>query len=81
MGESTFDIKILKKVGYGLITKQEVELLSSEIKLSLKSWNIIDYNTPTYSSQWNRMFKAFSRAFKKDYAFRNYLDSAQTLLY
>ncbi|WP_338226534.1 DDE-type integrase/transposase/recombinase, partial [Algoriphagus confluentis] len=43
------------------------EFIEKNLKKSLKSWNIDDCNTPTYSPQSNGMCEALNATFKRDY--------------
>lgn len=56
------------------------EFIEKNLKKSLKSWNIIDCNTPTYSPQSNGMCEALNGTFKRDYVYESCLDSAQIVL-
>ncbi|MFT7201654.1 MAG: putative transposase [Algoriphagus sp.] len=56
------------------------EFIEKNLKKSLKSWNIDDCNTPTYSPQSNGMCEALNGTFKRDYVYESCLDSAQIVL-
>jgi len=56
------------------------EFIEKILKKSLKSWNIDDCNTPTYSPQSNGMCEALNGTFKRDYVYESCLDNAQTVL-
>jgi putative transposase len=56
------------------------EFIEKILKKSLKSWNIEDCNTPTYSPQSNGMCEALNGTFKRDYVYESCLDNAQTVL-
>lgn len=53
------------------------EYIEKNLKKSLKTWNIVDCNTPTYSPQSNGMCEALNGTFKRDYVYESCLDSAQ----
>jgi len=57
-----------------------VRYIEKELLKSLKSWNIENCNTPTYSPQSNGMCEALNGTFKRDYVFENCLDSAQVII-
>ena len=56
------------------------EFVEKNLKTSLKSWNIIDCNTPTYSPQSNGMCEALNGTFKRDYVYESCLDTSQTVI-
>jgi putative transposase len=56
------------------------EFIEKNLKKSLKSWNIDDCNTPTYSPQSNGMCEALNGTFKRDYVYESCLDSALIVL-
>ena len=56
------------------------EFIEKKLKASLKSWNIVDCNTPTYSPESNGMCEAFNATFKRDYVYESCLDNPQTVL-
>ncbi len=56
------------------------EFIEKQLRKRLKSWNIEDCNTPTYSPQSNGMCEALNATFKRDYVFENCLDSAELVL-
>jgi putative transposase len=56
------------------------EFIEKNLKKSLKSWNIDDCNTPTYSPQSNGMYEALNGTFKRDYVYESCLDSVQIVL-
>lgn len=56
------------------------EYIEKKLQKSLKSWNIVNCNTPTYSPQSNGMCEALNGTFKRDYVFENCLDSAQVVI-
>ncbi|MFT4854917.1 MAG: putative transposase [Algoriphagus sp.] len=56
------------------------EFIEKNLKKSLKSLNIDDCNTPTYSPQSNGMCEALNGTFKRDYVYESCLDSAQIVL-
>lgn len=56
------------------------EFIEKKLRASLKSWNIIDCNTPTYSPQSNGMCEAFNATFKRDYVYENCLENPKTVL-
>lgn len=56
------------------------EFIEKNLKTSLKSWNVDDCNTPTYSPQSNGMCEALNGTFKRDYVYESCLDNAQTVL-
>jgi putative transposase len=56
------------------------EYIEKELKKSIKQWNIIDCNTPTYSPQSNGMCEALNGTLKRDYIYENCLDSPQIVI-
>jgi putative transposase len=56
------------------------EYIEKELKKSIKQWNIIDCNTPTYSPQSNGMCEALNGTLKRDYIYKNCLDSPQIVI-
>jgi len=56
------------------------EFIEKNLKVSQKSWNIVDCNKPTYSPQSNEMCEALNGTFKRDYVYESYLHNAQTVL-
>lgn len=56
------------------------EYIEKRLQKSLKSWNIDDCHTPTYSPQSNGMCEAFNGSFKRDYVYESCLDNAQTVI-
>lgn len=56
------------------------EFVEKKLKARLKSWNIVDCSTPTYSPQSNGMCEALNGTFKRDYVYESCLDNAQTVL-
>ncbi|GGZ41878.1 hypothetical protein GCM10007049_38860 [Echinicola pacifica] len=55
------------------------EFVEKKLKASLKSWNSVDCNTPTYSPQSNGMCEALNGTFKIDYVYESCLDNTQTV--
>lgn len=76
------------RFGRALPTKGQLQFLHDNgpeftektLKRSLRSWNIDDCNTPTYSAQSNGMCEALNGTFKRDYVYESFLDSAQIVL-
>lgn len=51
------------------------EYVEKRFQASLKSWNIQDCRTPTYSPQSNGICESFNGTFKRDYVYQNCLET------
>lgn len=79
---------LIQRFGHQLPNKGQLQFLhdngpeyiEKKLQISLKSWNIDNCNTPTYSPQSNGMCEALNGTFKRDYVFENCLDNAQNVI-
>ncbi len=53
------------------------EYLEKIFQKQLKDWEVINFNTPTYSPQSNGMCEAFNGTFKRDSLYQNCLESEE----
>jgi putative transposase len=51
------------------------EYIEKQFQESLKSWNVKDCRTPTYSPQSNGICESFNGTFKRDYVYQNCLET------
>jgi putative transposase len=79
---------LIQRFGHQLPTKGQLQFLhdngpeyiEKRLQKSLKSWNIDNCNTPSYSPQSNGMCEALNGTFKRDYVFENCLDNPQVVI-
>jgi putative transposase len=79
---------LFARFGAGLPQPKQLQLLhdngpeyvEKKLQASLRSWNIEDCRTPTYSPESNGMCEALNGTFKRDYVYENCLDNPQTVI-